>query len=109
MTDSQEHEHSQSFDAFRKRRATDQATRFGAEVLDIQESLQGTEVFYSLAITPAAKLTFDIQWLESAFGTVDEICEELEKRRSALGISYITVGDSVMEAFAPVVAKLAGN
>jgi probable F420-dependent oxidoreductase len=43
------------------------------------------------------------------FGTVDEICQELERRRSELGISYITVGDTVMDAFAPVVAKLTGN
>ena len=39
-------------------------------------------------------------------GTVDAICEELERRRETLGISYVTVGDNVMEAFAPVVAKL---
>ncbi len=39
-------------------------------------------------------------------GTVDAICEELERRRETLGISYVTVGDTVMEAFAPVVAKL---
>ena len=43
------------------------------------------------------------------FGTVEAICEELERRRSVLGISYITVGDSVMEDFAPIVAKLAGH
>jgi probable F420-dependent oxidoreductase len=39
-------------------------------------------------------------------GTVDAICEELERRREKLGFSYVTVGDNVMEAFAPVVAKL---
>jgi probable F420-dependent oxidoreductase len=39
-------------------------------------------------------------------GTVDTICEELERRRETLGMSYITIGDNVMEAFAPVVAKL---
>jgi hypothetical protein len=39
-------------------------------------------------------------------GTVDTICEELERRRETLGMSYITVGDNVMEAFAPVVARL---
>jgi probable F420-dependent oxidoreductase len=43
------------------------------------------------------------------FGTVDGICEELERRRSAYGISYVTVPDNVIEDFAPVVAKLAGN
>jgi len=43
------------------------------------------------------------------FGTVDSICDELERRRERYGISYITVGDSVAEAFAPVVARLAGR
>jgi hypothetical protein len=43
------------------------------------------------------------------FGTVEAICEELERRRSAYGISYVTVPDNAIEDFAPVVAKLAGN
>ena len=42
------------------------------------------------------------------FGSVDEVCEELQRRREAYGISYITVGDAARDAFAPVVAKLAG-
>jgi hypothetical protein len=43
------------------------------------------------------------------FGSVDAICEELERRRERFGISYITVTDEVMEAFAPVVERLAGK
>lgn len=43
------------------------------------------------------------------FGSVDTICEELERRRERFGISYVTVGDSAMEAFAPVVARLTGK
>lgn len=43
------------------------------------------------------------------FGSVDAICDELERRRDVFGISYVTVGDSVMEDFAPVVARLAGR
>ncbi|MEM7017671.1 MAG: TIGR03621 family F420-dependent LLM class oxidoreductase [Pseudomonadota bacterium] len=42
-------------------------------------------------------------------GSVDEICEELERRRETYGISYVTVGGDNMESFAPVVAKLAGK
>lgn len=42
-------------------------------------------------------------------GGVDAICEELERRRSLFGISYITVGADVMDAFAPVVERLSGN
>jgi probable F420-dependent oxidoreductase len=43
------------------------------------------------------------------FGSVDTICEELERRRELHGISYITVGLDNMESFAPVVAKLNGK
>ena len=43
------------------------------------------------------------------FGSVDVICEELQRRRDHYGISYITIGDDVMEAFAPVVTKLSGT
>ena len=43
------------------------------------------------------------------FGGVDAIVDELERRREAFGISYVTVGDQAMEAFAPVVKRLAGS
>lgn len=43
------------------------------------------------------------------FGGVDNICEELIRRREAYGISYITIGQDNLETFAPVVAKLAGT
>ena len=43
------------------------------------------------------------------FGSVDAICEELERRRAEYGISYVTVGDNALESFAPVVARLAGR
>jgi len=43
------------------------------------------------------------------FGSVDTVCEELERRREQFGISYVTVGDSAMEAFAPVVERLTGR
>jgi probable F420-dependent oxidoreductase len=43
------------------------------------------------------------------FGSVDTVCEELERRREMFGISYFTVGDTAMEAFAPVVARLNGR
>ncbi len=46
-------------------------------------------------------------------GSVDYICEELQRRREIYGISYITVLDdgenNMVEQFAPVVAKLAGQ
>ena len=46
-------------------------------------------------------------------GSVDFICEELERRRETYGISYVAVLDdgenNMVEAFAPVVARLAGK
>lgn len=46
-------------------------------------------------------------------GSVGFICEELERRRETYGISYIAVLDdgenNMVEAFAPVVARLAGK
>ena len=42
-------------------------------------------------------------------GTPDEMCEQLEARRERLGISYINCGADMMEAMAPVVARLAGR
>ncbi len=43
------------------------------------------------------------------FGSVDAVCDELERRRELHGISYITVGKDNMESFAPVVERLAGK
>ncbi|MCP3986514.1 MAG: TIGR03621 family F420-dependent LLM class oxidoreductase [bacterium] len=42
------------------------------------------------------------------FGTTDAICEELLRRRELYDLSYITVGDHVADAFAPVVKQLTG-
>jgi probable F420-dependent oxidoreductase len=43
------------------------------------------------------------------FGSPDAICDELLRRRELYGISYVTVGDNALDAFAPVVARLAGS
>jgi probable F420-dependent oxidoreductase len=42
-------------------------------------------------------------------GTVDSICEDLEKRRARWDVSYLVVQGDAMESMAPVVAKLAGS
>ena len=34
-------------------------------------------------------------------GSVEEICATLERRREAYGLSYVTVGNAVADAFAP--------
>ncbi|MGD9997859.1 MAG: TIGR03621 family F420-dependent LLM class oxidoreductase [Ilumatobacteraceae bacterium] len=42
-------------------------------------------------------------------GSVDAICDQLVARRERFGISYVTFGASVLEAVAPIVARLAGT
>jgi probable F420-dependent oxidoreductase len=43
------------------------------------------------------------------FGEVEAVCDRLRERRERFGIHYVTVPDSALEAFAPVVAALAGS
>jgi probable F420-dependent oxidoreductase len=42
-------------------------------------------------------------------GTTDEMVSGLQRRRETFGISYIAVGDELMEGLAPVVERLAGR
>jgi probable F420-dependent oxidoreductase len=42
-------------------------------------------------------------------GSESALIDELERRRSDLGINYVTIPDTVIEAFAPIVSKLAGS
>jgi probable F420-dependent oxidoreductase len=42
-------------------------------------------------------------------GSTDAMCDTLLGRRDRLGISYVMVSDELMEAFAPVVERLAGH
>jgi probable F420-dependent oxidoreductase len=48
-------------------------------------------------------------WPHALVGSIDGICDELERRREEYGISYICIPDHLGEAFAPVVARLAGK
>jgi hypothetical protein len=42
-------------------------------------------------------------------GTVDSVCDQLRQRREQWGVSYVVLGEDNFEAFAPVVARLAGT
>ena len=42
-------------------------------------------------------------------GTPEDMAAELERRRTELGVSYITVNSAAMEAFAPVIPLLDGR
>jgi probable F420-dependent oxidoreductase len=67
-------------------------------------------------ITPEAVMTrtgMDLTTLQAfphaAVGSVDQICEELQRRREEYGFSAITVGDAHLDAFLPIVERLAGT
>ena len=45
----------------------------------------------------------------AAVGSVDEVVDELQRRREEYGFSYVTVGDAHLDAFLPVVERLAGT
>jgi probable F420-dependent oxidoreductase len=67
-------------------------------------------------ITPEAVMArtgMDLPTLQrfphAAVGSVEQICEELQRRRELYGFSYITVGDAHLDAFVPVVERLAGT
>jgi hypothetical protein len=47
--------------------------------------------------------------IHATIGSVDHVVEELLARRARYGISYLQVFESDMEAFAPVVDRLAGQ
>jgi probable F420-dependent oxidoreductase len=42
-------------------------------------------------------------------GTTEQVIDELQRRREEWGVSSVVVGDDNVDAFAPVVAKLAGS
>ena len=45
----------------------------------------------------------------AAVGSVEQVCEELIRRREEYGFSYITVGDAHLDAYLPIVERLAGQ
>lgn len=63
------------------------------------------------AMAPTFGLTGE-QALEIPFfcaGTVDQICDDLRRRRDELGFSYVAFGGDSWQAMAPVVERLAGT
>ena len=42
-------------------------------------------------------------------GTIDEICDQIERRRARYGFTYVIVPSDAMESFAPVVTRLSGT
>lgn len=67
-------------------------------------------------VTPEAVMTrtgMDLATLQrfphAAVGSVEQVCEELIRRREEYGFSYITVSDAHLDAYLPIVDRLAGT
>ncbi len=63
------------------------------------------------AMAPRFGLTPEVlaEHPHTLIGSVESICEQIIARRERYGVSYITVGGTSMESFAPVVAALTGK
>lgn len=73
----------------------------------ITEDRAGTvEVMAPLFGIPASDVD---DYPHALIGTVEEICADVEARRERWDLSYVVVQGDSFEAFAPVVAKLAGT
>ena len=72
----------------------------GADRRQVAEAMAGP-----FGITPEQALEVPI----ALVGTVDELCEVLEQRREEYGFSYWAIPGPALDAFAPVVARLAGT
>ena len=68
-----------------------------------------TDAAEQLAASRGVTRDFILETPYTLIGTIDQICETVRRRRERHGISYLTVFDRDLEAFAPVVAKLAGT
>jgi probable F420-dependent oxidoreductase len=75
-----------------------------------EEMLQWISSFPPSVLTQCEMSVDDVlETPHALIGTVDQISETLRERREQLGLSYYTVVGQDVDAFAPVVAKLAGT
>ncbi len=80
------------------------ATIFLATVTDDRDSMAAA-VAGGLGMEPSDILDMP----HFLIGTVDEIVEDLRRRRERYGISYVILPGDVRDAFAPVIERLAGS
>ena len=83
---------------------TDQRQQAAEQVAAALGSMPAT-IFSNAQLSPEAVL----QSPQCLIGTVNEIVETLQERRERYGISYVTVPGEAIDAFAPVVERLAGT
>lgn len=89
-------------------------SRFGDTVLQVRVHLAMVtddrdgvidEVAPAFGLTPEEAMATP----HALIGSVEEICDQLVERRERWGISYLGLSADQLDAFAPVVAKLAGT
>ena len=83
---------------------TDAATEAVKEL-----SKHGNVITQTVELTDADAVQAATDATLAELGSIDILCEELERRREEYGIHYVTVTDEVAEDFAPVVARLSGS
>jgi probable F420-dependent oxidoreductase len=83
---------------------TDQRQQAAEQVAASLGSMPAT-IFSNTQLSPEAVL----QSPQCLIGTVNQIVETLQERRERYGISYVTVPGEAIDAFAPVVERLAGT
>lgn len=79
--------------------------RIGSYVFDNDRLSAAQQLTESFKMTAEQVLTIP----HCLIGTADQICEALQKHREQFGVSYISIFEDSMEAFAPVVARLTGQ
>ena len=84
--------------------------RFGDIELNTNLMAVGDQVPRWIAITMGvtARDLAERGSIAAVSGDVEQMCDQLRGRRERLGISYLLVSDDLMDAFAPVVERLAG-
>jgi alkanesulfonate monooxygenase SsuD/methylene tetrahydromethanopterin reductase-like flavin-dependent oxidoreductase (luciferase family) len=79
------------------------AAYFTVVTSDPDRQTQGMAAAFGLAAEDVAEHPHIL------IGSVEEICARLHERRDRYGISYVSVGASVMEDFSAVVERLTGQ
>ncbi len=88
-------------------RFADVELEIGAYFTIVTDDARGTAEGFGKMFGLSADET--LAYPHALIGSIDAICDELERRRELYGISYVTVGDQNAVAFAPVVERLAGQ
>jgi len=68
-----------------------------------REAIEESAPLFGVAPEVAAQIPIVIM------GTEDEVCEQLVARRQRWGFNYIVIHEPELDAFAPIVDRLAGT